>query len=345
MILRRRYHMSKSEIAMADYFDALEKVKSKITQAQYQVMTSANIERNILYWNIGNVIIEYSSWGNRFVETLSKDLKLSYPNVEGYSVRNLNYMKQFAQRITSEEILQQVAAKISWRAIMILIDKTETLEEYLWYTRQCLENGWSTTVLVHQLESGLYERQALADKTTNFDTQLADPYNEQVAEIIKGPYIFDFIPNAKKMKEVELEDALVQQITKLLLEFGTGFAFMGRQYPIKVGNRDFYIDLLFYNVKLHCYFVVELKTVEFEPEFAGKLSFYLSAIDGELKSPTDNPTIGLLLCKGKDKLVAEYALRDVNKPMGVSEYKLSNQINKELQDNIPTIEDIESRLN
>ncbi len=337
--------MNKKEIVMESYFDALERVKKQIIQTQNRVMTTANVERNILYWNIGKVIIEYSSWGNHFVETLSRDLKIEYPGVEGYSVRNLNYMKQFTQRVPSEEILHQVGAKISWKAIKTLIDKVDTMEEHLWYTEQCLENGWSTTVLVHQLESGLFERQVLADKTTNFKTHLSEPFNEQVEEIIKDPYIFDFIPNSRKMKEIELEDALVQQITKLLLEFGTGFAFMGRQYPIKVGNRDFYIDLLFYNVKLHCYFVVELKTVEFEPEFAGKLSFYLSAIDGELKAPTDNPTIGLLLCKGKDKMVAEYALQDVNKPMGVSEYKLSNQIAKDLQDSIPSIEDIEKRIN
>lgn len=188
-----------------------------------------------------------------------------------------------------KKILHQGGAKISWRAIKLLIDKTDNLEDHMWYTQQCLENGW--------------------------------------------------------FREIELEDALVQQITKLLLEFGSGFAFMGRQYPIQVGKREFFIDLLFYNVKLHCYFVVELKTVEFEPEFAGKLSFYLSAVDGELKSPNDNSTIGLLLCKGKDKMVAEYALKDVNKPMGVSEYKLSNHISEELQDKLPSIEDIEKRIN
>lgn len=230
-------------------------------------------------------------------------------------MRNLNYMKQFSLRIPSEEILQQVVAKISWRAITRLIDKTESLEEYLWYAGQCMKHGWSSTVLVHEIESNLYERQALADKVTNFKEHLLSPMGEQAEEIIKDPYIFDFIPVAKKLKEVELENALVQQITKLLLEFGSGFAFMGNQYLITVGNRQFLIDLLFYNVKLHCYFVVELKTVEFEPEFAGKLSFYLSAVDGELRSEYDNPTIGLLLCKGNDKVVAEYALKDINKPI------------------------------
>lgn len=335
----------KTDVIMDEYFDVLKKVKERIVQVQYKVMTTANVERNILYWNIGKVIVEYSQWGNKFVETLSKDLKMAYPGVEGYSVRNLNYMKQFAQRMPSEEILHQGGAKISWRAIKLLIDKTDNIEEHMWYTRQCLENGWSSVVLAHQIESDLYGRQALAEKTTNFKQQLMNPISEQAEEIIKDPYIFDFVPNSKNLKEVELENALVQQITKLLLEFGTGFAFMGRQYPIRVGEREFYIDLLFYNVKLHCYFVVELKTVEFEPEFAGKLSFYLSAIDGELKSSADNPTIGLLLCKGKDRVVAEYALQDINKPMGISEYRLSNDISGELKEQLPSIEDIEKRIN
>lgn len=251
-----------------------------------------------MYWNIGKVILEYSKWGNKFVENLSKDLKIEYPNSKGYTVRNLNYMKQFAMRISNEEILHQAGEKISWKAIKLLIDKTETVDEHIWYTTQCIENGWSSTVLAHQLESGLYSRQVLAIKTTNFKEQLLQPLGEQAEEIIKDPY-----------------------------------------------NREFFIDLLFYNVKLHCYFVVELKTVEFEPEFAGKLSFYLSAIDGELKAESDNPTIGLLLCKGKDKVVAEYALKDVNKPMGISDYKLSNKISDDLQKNLPTIEDIENRIN
>jgi len=330
---------------MDDYFNVLKKVKDRIVETQYKVMTTANVERNILYWNIGKVIVEYSQWGGKFVENLSKDLRMEYPGVEGYSIRNLNYMKQLAHRMPSEEIVHQVGAKISWKAIKILIDKTDSLEEHLWYTEQCVENGWSSAVLAHQVESKLYERQVLVEKQTNFKQQLMAPLGEQAEEIMKDPYIFDFIPSAPKLKETELESALVQQVAKLLLEFGSGFAFMGNQYPITVGNKEFFIDMLFYNVKLRCYFVVELKTVEFEPEFAGKLSFYLSAIDGELRSEHDNPTIGLLLCKGKDKVVAEYALKDVNKPMGISEYMLSNKISKELSENLPSIEDIERRIN
>ena len=335
----------KIEIVMDDYFEILKHVKKRITESQYRLMTVANVERNILFWNIGRIIVEHSSWGNKFVETLSKDLRMEYPGIEGYSVRNLNYMKQFALRIPTEEVLHQMGAKISWKAIRKLIDKTNDLEEHLWYTKECLENGWSSAVLEHQIESHLYERQVLVDKTTNFKNQLLQPLDEQAEEIIKDPYIFDFVPSVRPLKEVELENELVQQITKLLLEFGSGFAFMGHQYPIKVGSREFFIDLLFYNVKLHCYFVVELKTVEFEPEFAGKLSFYLSAIDGELKGKYDNPTIGLLLCKGKDKMVAEYALNDINKPMGISDYKLSNEISDALKESLPTVEDIEKRIN
>lgn len=250
----------------------------------------------------------------------------------------------------SEKLYQRLANEIFFR---ILHGKYRTGDKMPSYTELAKEAGSSPETVrkaFRELQHyGVIEKMRrgyfVTDKTTNFKEQLANPFSEQAEEIIKDPYIFDFIPNAKKLRETELEDALVQQITKLLLEFGSGFAFMGRQYPIQVGKREFFIDLLFYNVKLHCYFVVELKTVEFEPEFAGKLSFYLSAVDGELKSPNDNPTIGLLLCKGKDKMVAEYALKDVNKPMGVSEYKLSNHVSEELQDKLPSIEDIEKRIN
>ena len=336
--------MNRQEIEMSDYFEVLDGIKKKIAETQYKVLSTANVERNILYWNIGNVIIEHSAWGSQFVKNLAKDLRLEYPNVQGYSERNLNYMKQFALRITDKEILHRVGAKLNWKSIMRLIDKTNTPEEHIWYAMQCIENGWSSTVLVHQIESKLYERQALATKDTNFKQQLLSPLSEQAEEMLKDPYIFDFIPNAKSLKETELENAMVQQVTKVLLEFGSGFAFMGNQYHITVGKRDFYIDLLFYNVNLRCYFVVELKTVEFEPEFAGKLSFYLSAVDEILRKESDNPTIGLVLCKEKDRVVAEYALKDINKPMGISEYRLVDTISDELKASLPAIEEIESRI-
>ncbi len=337
--------MSDTDIMLQDeYFKVLESIKKQIRSAQKTVMNTANEERNKLYWQIGKTIIDHAAWGNKFVQTLSKDLRIEYPSATGYSERNLNYMKQFAERILSEEVLQQVVAKINWRSITFLINQTENTDEFIWYAGQTLEQGWSSNVLRHQIESGLYARQVLVDKTTNYKMQLADPLGEQAEEIIKDPYVFDFIPAAAPLLEKDLEDAMVAQITSVLMEFGSGFSFLGRQYPIHVGEKDYYIDLLFYNVKLHCYFVVELKTVDFEPEFAGKLSFYLSAVDGELKSDLDNPTLGLLLCKGKDKVVAEYALQDINKPIGISEYRVSDKMNPQLMENLPSIEDIESRI-
>ncbi len=337
--------MSDTDIMLKDeYFKVLESIKKQIRSAQKTVMNTANEERNKLYWQIGKTIIDHAAWGNKFVQTLSKDLRIEYPSATGYSERNLNYMKQFAERILSEEVLQQVVAKINWRSITFLINQTENTDEFIWYAGQTLEQGWSSNVLRHQIESGLYARQVLVDKTTNYKMQLADPLGEQAEEIIKDPYVFDFIPAAAPLLEKDLEDAMVAQITSVLMEFGSGFSFLGRQYPIHVGEKDYYIDLLFYNVKLHCYFVVELKTVDFEPEFAGKLSFYLSAVDGELKSDLDNPTLGLLLCKGKDKVVAEYALQDINKPIGISEYRVSDKMNPQLMENLPSIEDIESRI-
>lgn len=202
--------MDNNGLVSGEYFEALEKIKNEITKAQHRVLTTANVEKNLLYWNIGRVILEHGTWGNKFVENLSKDLRMAYPGTQGYSVRNLNYMKQFATRVKSEEILQQVGAKINWRTIKALIDKTETTEEYIWYAEQCLENGWSSTVLVHQVESKLYDRQALAIKTTNFQENLLAPLGEQAEEILKDPYVFDFIPNAKQMKETDLENALVE---------------------------------------------------------------------------------------------------------------------------------------
>lgn len=338
--------MAENEIMSQDsYFEVLNEVKAKIIEAQNTVMNIANVERNMMYWHIGKVITEHASWGSKFVETLSKDLRMEYPDSKGFSVRNLNYMRQFAERIVTEEILQQGVAKINWRSITFLINQTDDLDEYLWYTNQCMEQGWSSNVLRHQIESNLYARQVLVDKTTNFKTMLAEPLGEQVEEIIKDPYVFDFIPAAAPLLEKDLEDSMVAQITRVLMEFGTGFSFVGRQYPLHVGNKDYYIDLLFYNIKLHCYFVVELKTVDFEPEFAGKLSFYLSAVDAELKTEFENPTLGLLLCKGKDKIVAEYALRDINKPMGISEYRVSDKMSPDLVDKLPSVEDIEKRIN
>ena len=240
--------------------------------------------------------------------------------------------------------MQTVSAQIPWSHNVAILDKVKTEEQREWYIRKTAENGWSHSVLIHQIESNLYERQVIASKVHNFETHLASPQSELAAQTMKDPYVFDFIPFKEDMVERDIEQALVKDVTKLLLELGTGFAFLGNQFHLNVGGDDFYIDLLFYNLNLRCYVVIELKTGEFKPEYAGQLNFYLSAVDGILKKDSDYPSIGLLLCKSKNDLVAEYALKDMSKPMGVSAYKVTNSLPEELQRQLPSIEDIEKRI-
>lgn len=243
-----------------------------------------------------------------------------------------------------EKIVQEVLAQITWYHNIALMDKIKNKDACIWYAKESIKNGWSRNVLVHQIESGLYERQAIAQKISNFENILPTPQSELAMQTMKDPYVFDFIPFKEDMVERDIENALVKDVTALLLELGTGFAFLGNQYHLNVGGDDFYIDLLFYNLNLRCYVVIELKTGEFKPEYAGQLNFYLSAVDGQLKKENDNPTIGLLLCKSENNLVAEYSLKDMSKPMGISEYKVSSILPKELSSQLPSVEDIQKHI-
>lgn len=253
-------------------------------------------------------------------------------------------MAKFAEIYPDREFVQQVVAQIPWGHNIVLLDKVADMDERKWYIKKSAENDWSRNVLVHQIESNLYQRQVLADKVTNFDHRLPSPQSELAAQTMKDPYVFDFIPFREDMLERDIEQALVRDITKLLLELGTGFAFLGNQYHLNVGGDDFYIDLLFYNLNLRCYVVIELKTGDFKPEYAGQLNFYLSAVDGILKKEQDNPSIGLLLCKSKNNVVAEYSLKDISKPIGVSEYKITSSLPDNLEKQLPSVEDIQKRI-
>ena len=327
-----------------EYFETIESIKNEIKSAQYKAAVSVNRELIMLYYNIGKVINAHKTWGSKFIDNLAADIKLSFPNTTGYSARNLKYMAKFAAMFEDAEIVQAVLAQLTWYHNMALMDKTQDTEQYVWYAQETIKNGWSRNVLVHQIESGLYERQAIAEKISNFENRLASPQSELAVQTMKDPYIFDFIPFKEDMVERDIEQALVKDITKLLLELGTGFAFLGNQYHLNVGGDDFYVDLLFYNLNLRCYIVIELKTGEFKPEYAGQLNFYLSAVDGMLKKDDDNSSIGLLLCKSKNALVAEYALKDMSKPIGVSEYKITNSLPEGLSRQLPSIEDIQKRI-
>lgn len=284
-----------------EYLATIERVKQEIKAAQYKAAVHVNTELIMLYYNIGCVINAHKSWGNKFIENLAQDIKLEFPQSTGYSVRNLKYMAKFAAMYPDTEFVQQVVAQIPWGHNVVLMDKISDADERHWYIEACQKNGWSRNVLVHQIESGLYQRQALAEKISNFEHRLSSPQSELAVQTMKDPYIFDFIPFKEDMVERDIERALVQDVTKLLLELGTGFAFLGNQYHLNVGGDDFYIDLLFYNLNLRCYVVIELKTGEFKPEYAGQLNFYLSAVDGILKKEADNPSIGAY-CFAKAKM-------------------------------------------
>lgn len=327
-----------------EYLDVVKKLTSEIKVAQYKTFLGINRELIILYYKVGKEINKHKSWGNKFIENLAHDIKLALPDSTGYSVRNLKYMCKFADIYPDEKFVQQVVAQLPWGHNIILMDKIHDENMREWYIAECCENGWSRAVLVHQIEGRLYERQVLAPKRTNFNHCLMVPQSELATQTMKDPYIFDFVALRKDMHERDIEDALTNDVTKLLLEFGAGFAFLGKQYHLVVGGENFYIDMLFYNINLHCYFVIELKTQEFKPEYAGQVNFYLSAIDAILKKEEDNPTIGLLLCKEKNNIVAEYALKDMSKPMGVSKYKLTDSLPKGLVETLPSIEAIQNRI-
>lgn len=328
----------------AEYISVLNSVKQEIQHAQYKATLHANTEMLVMYHDIGEIINAHKSWGNRFIDNLSADIQMAYPGSKGFSVRNLKYMAKFASLYPGHEFVQQPVAQIPWGHNTVLLDRIDDTQVRLWYAEECYKNGWSRNVLVHQIESGLYERQMLTEKVSNFENRLPSPQSELAMQTMKDPYIFDFIPFRADMKERDIEQALVHDVTHMLLELGTGFAFMGNQYHLNVGGDDFYIDLLFYNVNLRCYFVIELKAGEFKPEYAGQLNFYLSAVDGILKKDSDNPTIGLLLCKSKNNLVAEYSLKDISKPIGVSEYRVTSNLPGELENQLPSIEDIRQRI-
>lgn len=328
----------------SEYLKTIEAIKQDIKVAQYKAVLSVNSTLILLYYHIGQVINEYKSWGNKFIDNLSRDIKLEFPTAKGYSVRNLKYMAKLAAVFPDSVIVQEVLAQLPWYQNITLLDKIKDRDIHIWYARKAIENAWSRNVLVHQIESKLYERQVLADKVSNFNHRLPAPQSELAQQTMKDPYIFDFITFKEDMIERDIEEALVRNVTRLLLELGKGFAFLGNQYHLNVGGDDFYIDLLFYNLNLRCYVVIELKTGAFKPEYAGQLNFYLSAVDGMLKKEIDNPSIGLLLCKSKNDLVAEYSLKDMSKPIGVSEYRVTSDLPEELKEQLPSVADIQSRM-
>ena len=330
-----------------NYLVILSELKNKVKQAQIRAHLAVNSELIKLYWEIGKTISEQQKaqgWGSKVITQLSKDLINEFPSMKGFSERSLKYMKRLYEEYQDVIIVQQAVAQLPWGHNVILLEKTTSYEERLWYAQQTIENGWSRGVLVMQIETNLYQRQLVTKKITNFKQTLPQNQSDLAEQLIKDPYNFDFLTISDNAHERDIESQLVKHIRKFLLELGAGFAFLGEQYHMEVDNKDYYIDLLFYHTKLHCYVVLELKNTDFKPEYIGKLNFYLSAVDDILKSGNDNKTIGLLLCKSKGKITAEYALRDISKPMGISEFKYLEALPENIKSNLPTIEEIEAEF-
>jgi predicted nuclease of restriction endonuclease-like (RecB) superfamily len=301
----------------------------------------------VLYWQIGRDILvrqDSEGWGTKVIDRLAGDLRRAYPEMTGLSPRNLKYMRAFAEAWPEEPIVQQLVAQIPWGHCVRLLDQVKNRNEREWYIRKTIENGWSRAVLVHWIESDLYKRQGKAP--TNFDRTLPPPQSDLARETLKDPYNFEFLSLATDAEERALEKGLLEHIQKFLIELGAGFAFVGQQYPLEVGGDDFSIDLLFYHLKLRCYVVIDLKTTVFKPEYAGKMNFYLSAVDDLLRHPADNPSIGIILCKAKNQVVAEYALRDLAKPVGISSYvtKLVESLPPSLRGSLPSPKELEAEL-
>ena len=327
----------------SEYMKIRNEAFEYIKNAQYTAMVNTNYALLVRNLNIGKIIIERSKWGNKFIDNLAKDIKIKFPRLTGFSVRNLKYMKKFALEFEEDDIEEYGFSSLTWYHHMALMDKTIDKKQYIWYAQKTIENGWSRDVLVHQIEYNLYDRHDNI-KLQNFSRLLPDKQSELAIQTMKDPYIFDFVQMKDDMVELEIERELVKNISKLLLELGTGFAYMGEQYILKVADKEYRIDLLFYNTNLHCYVAIDLKTGEFIPEYAGKMNFYLSVLDDEIKSDLDNPSIGLILCKDKNKIVAEYSLKDMSKPIGVSEYQLMEVLPDDLKNTLPSTEDIEKRI-
>ena len=327
------------------YADWLADLKGRIHTAQQRATLAVNCELVLLYWQIGRDILARQAsqgWGAKVIERLAHDLHAAFPDMKGFSPRNLKYMRAFAEAWPDAEFVQQAAAQLPWFHLCTLLDKLKTREERDWYLSKAVEHNWSRNILVMQIETRLLERSGTA--VTNFEARLPSPQPDLARESLKDPYRFDFLGLTDEAQEREIEHALVKHVTEFLLELGSGFAFVGRQVLLDVGGDEFFIDLLFYHLKLRCYVVIELKGGKFKPEHLGQLGFYLTAVDHQVKSEHDNPTIGLLLCKSKNKIVAEYALGDKSQPMGIAEYKLLESLPAELQTSLPSIEQIEREL-
>lgn len=335
------------EMAMmpADYVQWLADIKNRVSAARHKAALAVNAELVSLYWHIGRDILQRQAaqgWGSKVIDRLGRDLREAFPEMKGFSRANLLYMRAFAEAWTDFEIVQQTVGQLPWGHNVLLLNRIKEQEARFFYVQKAIAEHWSRATLEVYIKNRLHERQGKA--ITNFAARLPAPTSALAQETLKDPYLFDFLSLGEDAQEREIENALMQHITRFLLELGNGFAFVGRQYRLEVNGDEFFIDLLFYHTRLKCYVVVELKATAFKPEHARQLNFYLAAIDAQVKAPDDHPTIGLLLCKTQNRLVAEYALSGIDKPIGIAEYELVRALPEPLVTNLPTVEQLENEL-
>jgi len=334
-----------------DYLVFLENIKKKLKISQLRAASKVSTEIYKFYWGLGKEILEAQAtkkWGSKLLDQLSKDLQMANPGMSGYSKRNLEYMRLLVMVYPNEDqFTQQPAAQLPWSQVQLLLDKFKGSPSHIaWYGKAALENGWSRSTLSTHIKTELYERQGIeATKVSNYQQLLPPPQSDLAHEMLKNPYNFDFLTVPKEAHERDIERELINHVRNFLLELGAGFAFVGTQIPLVVDDEECFLDILFYHLKLRCYVVIELKAKKFKPADLGQLSFYLTAVDEQLRHSQDNPTIGILLCESRSKIVAEYALKRINAPIGVSEYTLSKALPKELKSSLPTIEQLEAELN
>lgn len=329
------------ELKTESYINLIQSLKQEISQARIRAHLAVNKEMINLYWHIGNQILERQhseGWGTKIIENISKDLRIEFPEMRGLSYQNIAYMRQFAFEYKDNKILQQAIGEIPWGHNITIFSLIKNPQQRLWYAQKTIEHGWSRNVLNLQIKTDLYTREGKG--INNFTNTLPSPQSDLAQSIIKDPYNLEFLDIRGKVAERELETRLIDHIRKFLLELGQGFAFIGNQYHIELEGEDYYIDLLFYHVRLKCYVVIELKTGKFKPEYAGKMNFYLNLMDKRVKDESDNPTIGLILCEDKKNITVEYAIEGINNPMGVSGFKLTEKLPDNLKKFLPSPEEL-----
>lgn len=329
----------------SDYSRFLTSLKEQIQHAQLKAILSVNREMIVLYWHIGKAIWkrqQEQAWGTKVIEQLSRDLHAAFPSMKGFSPRNLQYMRTFAEAYPDEQFTQQAVAQIPWGHHTILLDKVADPEQRKWYLQKTIEHGWSRNILDIQIKTDLYHRSGKA--LTNFSTTIPASDSDLAQDSLKDPYVFNFITTSEETKERNVQSALIAHIERFLLELGVGFTFVGSNYHLKIGEGDYYLDMLFYHIRLRRYVVIELKTGAFKAEYAGKMSLYLSAVDEQIKASDDNPTIGLILCTAKDKVAAEYTLKNIQRPVGVATYETTSELPEPLKEQLPTTTELEEQL-